>query len=280
MADALELRLDVGGGGDIAVGEMAEVELHAGLEAPVERHLVDRPGRARPRSSSDGSATARRDACRCGSRAATRSTAQPLPVRQVLLLQARERTAGSAAALCSWSMYSIDGPGPAGRPGRRSAAARKYRSGVAPSFPPLAKFSRVSSALAARPCCVRTPIRSTCELDRRRRFRGSGRSPARSNCRPCPEPKTSPAWIVSSCDASAMNLLEGEQHFAGVALARVSPLTRTSTLSVWGSPSSSAVTIQGPSTLEPSKLLPLAGPSRPCISSACRSRAEKSLKIV
>ena len=43
MADALELGLDVGGGGDIAVGEMTKVELHPRLEAPFKRNLVDRP---------------------------------------------------------------------------------------------------------------------------------------------------------------------------------------------------------------------------------------------
>ena len=42
VADALELGLDVGRGDHVAVGEVAEVELHAGLEAPFERHLVDR----------------------------------------------------------------------------------------------------------------------------------------------------------------------------------------------------------------------------------------------
>ena len=46
------------------------------------------------------------------------------------------------------------------------------------------------------------------------------------------------------------------------------------------SPISSGVTIQGPITLPPSKLLPLAGPSRPSISTRWASRAEKSLKIV
>ena len=30
---------------DVAIGEVAEVELHAGLVAPVQRHLVDAPGR-------------------------------------------------------------------------------------------------------------------------------------------------------------------------------------------------------------------------------------------
>jgi len=39
MADALELGLDVAGGGDITVGQMAEVELDAGLQAPFQRLL-------------------------------------------------------------------------------------------------------------------------------------------------------------------------------------------------------------------------------------------------
>jgi hypothetical protein len=44
MADAAELRFDIGGRGDIAVSEMAKVELDPGLETPVERNFVDRPG--------------------------------------------------------------------------------------------------------------------------------------------------------------------------------------------------------------------------------------------
>ena len=44
MADPLELGLNVGGGRDIAVLEVAEVELHPGLQAPVERDLVDGGG--------------------------------------------------------------------------------------------------------------------------------------------------------------------------------------------------------------------------------------------
>ena len=44
MSDAVELGLDVGGGRDIAVGEMTEVELDPGVEAPFERDLVDCPG--------------------------------------------------------------------------------------------------------------------------------------------------------------------------------------------------------------------------------------------
>ena len=41
MADARELGLDLGRAHDMAVGQMAEVELDAGAEEPVERHLVD-----------------------------------------------------------------------------------------------------------------------------------------------------------------------------------------------------------------------------------------------
>ena len=41
MANALEFCLDVGRGDHIAVGKVAEVQLHAGLEAPVQRHGVD-----------------------------------------------------------------------------------------------------------------------------------------------------------------------------------------------------------------------------------------------
>jgi hypothetical protein len=44
MADALELGLDIFGRCDIAVRQVPEVELHAGLEAPFERHFVDGPG--------------------------------------------------------------------------------------------------------------------------------------------------------------------------------------------------------------------------------------------
>src|SRR5579883_2650300 len=44
MPDALELVLNVFRGCDIAVGEMAEVELDGRLQAPFERHLVDGPG--------------------------------------------------------------------------------------------------------------------------------------------------------------------------------------------------------------------------------------------
>ncbi len=41
MADALELRLDLGGLDHVAVRQMAEVELHARLQAPFQRNLVD-----------------------------------------------------------------------------------------------------------------------------------------------------------------------------------------------------------------------------------------------
>src|SRR5262245_1983971 len=41
MPDALQLCLHVGGGRNVAVGKVAEVELDTGLEAPLQRHLVD-----------------------------------------------------------------------------------------------------------------------------------------------------------------------------------------------------------------------------------------------
>jgi hypothetical protein len=41
VADARQLGLHIGGGDHVAVGEVAEVQLHPGLEAPVQRHLVD-----------------------------------------------------------------------------------------------------------------------------------------------------------------------------------------------------------------------------------------------
>ena len=44
VADALELLLDVGGRHHVAVGEVPEVELHRGLQAPFQRHLVDGDG--------------------------------------------------------------------------------------------------------------------------------------------------------------------------------------------------------------------------------------------
>jgi hypothetical protein len=44
VADALKLGLHVGRTRHIAVGELAEVEFHAGLQAPVQRQLVDGDG--------------------------------------------------------------------------------------------------------------------------------------------------------------------------------------------------------------------------------------------
>ena len=44
MADPVELRLDIFRPRHIAVVEMAEIELHARLEAPFQRHFVDPPG--------------------------------------------------------------------------------------------------------------------------------------------------------------------------------------------------------------------------------------------
>ena len=42
MADAFELGFDLGGGDDMTVRDFAEIELDAGAEKPVERHLIDR----------------------------------------------------------------------------------------------------------------------------------------------------------------------------------------------------------------------------------------------
>ena len=44
MADAFQFRLYIAGCGDIAVGQMPEIQLHAGLEAPFQRHFIDPPG--------------------------------------------------------------------------------------------------------------------------------------------------------------------------------------------------------------------------------------------
>src|SRR5262245_25240826 len=44
MPDTLELRLHIARRGDIAVGEMSEVELDGRLQAPLDRHLVDGDG--------------------------------------------------------------------------------------------------------------------------------------------------------------------------------------------------------------------------------------------
>ena len=46
MSDAFQFRVDLGGSGDMAVGEMAEVEFDAALKAPVQRNLVDGRGRS------------------------------------------------------------------------------------------------------------------------------------------------------------------------------------------------------------------------------------------
>jgi len=41
VADALELGFDIFCSRNVAIGKMAEVELHAGLEASIERDFVD-----------------------------------------------------------------------------------------------------------------------------------------------------------------------------------------------------------------------------------------------
>src|SRR5439155_753553 len=95
-----------------------------------------------------------------------------------------------------------------------------------------------------------------------------------------PEPMNSPGINVSSCVICAMISSNENSMPSLIPFERTSPLTRTSILRLYGSPISSGVTIQGPMTLPPSKLLPLAGPSRPSISRRWASRAEKSLKMV
>src|SRR5882757_2029033 len=43
VADALEFGFDIFGGRDIAIRQMTEIKLHAGLQAPFQRHFVDGP---------------------------------------------------------------------------------------------------------------------------------------------------------------------------------------------------------------------------------------------
>jgi hypothetical protein len=45
VADAFQFGFDVTGRRDITVCHMAEIQFHAGLEAPFQRHLIDAPGR-------------------------------------------------------------------------------------------------------------------------------------------------------------------------------------------------------------------------------------------
>ena len=42
MVDTGEFGIDIGGGDDIAIGEMAKVQLDSRLKAPFERNFVDR----------------------------------------------------------------------------------------------------------------------------------------------------------------------------------------------------------------------------------------------
>src|SRR5215212_6073816 len=43
VTDALEFVFDILGGRHIAVGQMPEIQLHAWLQAPLQRHFIDRP---------------------------------------------------------------------------------------------------------------------------------------------------------------------------------------------------------------------------------------------
>ena len=184
-----ELGVDVGGGRDIAIGEMAEVELHPGLKAPFERHFVDRPGALAavhrrvvvPRRVEMG-AVVRREL-----HALDRPS---LPVRQVLLLEPRKERKNLREALLVVDVFDSRARSPGGPPRRRSAAARKYRPDDGPSFSPQGKSSRaLKSRFAARPGwsarrCDQREARSC------RRCRESGRSQVRNNCRPSPSRRT------------------------------------------------------------------------------------------
>ena len=129
MADARELLLDIRGGHDIAVGQVAEIELHAGLETPIERHLVDCDRALALCSWSSGNDRARRDACRYASRSAG-STRSPSPRRR-----ARHRPAHRRRR---------QGPGPSrdGRDTRSAAPSAAGRSRITSS--PSSSHSRVS----------------------------------------------------------------------------------------------------------------------------------------
>ena len=45
MTDAIELRFNIAGRSDVAVGQMAKIEFDGRIVAPLERHLVDPPRR-------------------------------------------------------------------------------------------------------------------------------------------------------------------------------------------------------------------------------------------
>src|ERR1700722_19560906 len=89
IADALELFVDIGGGCDIPVGKMPEVELYAGLEAPLERHFVDRSG-ALPFVHRRMVVPGRVEMSAVVSRERHAFNPPSLPVRQVLLSEARK----------------------------------------------------------------------------------------------------------------------------------------------------------------------------------------------
>src|SRR5208337_4398710 len=89
VADSFQLGLDVGGGRDIAVGKMAEIEFYPALEAPLERNLVDRPG-ALPLVHRWMVVPGRVEMGAVVGRQLHPFDRPTLPIRQVLLPEARE----------------------------------------------------------------------------------------------------------------------------------------------------------------------------------------------
>src|SRR5208282_2451944 len=89
MADALQFSFDVGGGRDIAVGKVTEIEFYPALEAPFERNLVDRPG-ALPLVHRRMAVPGRVEMRAVVGRQLHAFDRPPLPVRQILLLETRK----------------------------------------------------------------------------------------------------------------------------------------------------------------------------------------------
>ncbi len=231
MSDAVELGLHVGGSRDIAVGEMTEIELDAGVEAPFERDLVDRPGalalvhrwmvvpwriEMRPVVGRKGDPLDR----------------PPLPVRQVLLLEAREKWQDLRQALLMIDVLDLRPE--ARRVGRDVVLQRggDVDEAAGHGFPPdllltVRHCERSGAHNARRAATIRLlrpppssgpayPRNATSTLAEHRiaedadpvddeldRVAVSRKRPiSRPQQFPTvPEPKNSPAWIVSSCEA-------------------------------------------------------------------------------
>ena len=199
MADALKLRVDVGGGRDIAVGKMAEVEFHPALEAPFERNLVDRPGAlalVHRRMIVPG---------RIEMRAVVRRELHaldrpPLPVRQILSFSPGKNGRSCGETLLVVDVFDL---GTSPRRIRRDVILQRHGNidnATAHRFLPQL-FARAFQAAPWRTTLLlRTPILSTrssivSPLSRKRPISSPQQLPT------VPEPKNSPAWIVSSCEA-------------------------------------------------------------------------------